>query len=256
MSRAVLVVLALSCAAACEISNTDPLPDIGANCTPNDPKCGVEHTCRPTPTGQVDAGLCAPVLSYGICDEADPVTHSPGREGTDEDREDVLVDEPADVELLDNVRSVTGLVRVFKQGGERVALDDLCGLKALQRTGGGMTVGNTDLTNLDGLQSLTSVGAGLVIVNNPGLTSLDALANMVDVGTRTIEVDNADTTFDVVIAANSDLPQEAVDAFVSGLEARSGKTFAVVACGNDGDPCAGDDVDLVQLLVATGGALQ
>ena len=41
---------------------------------------------------------------------------------------------------------------------------------------------NTDITNLDGLANLTSVGGGLFIDDNSSLTSLNGLANLISVG--------------------------------------------------------------------------
>jgi len=47
----------------------------------------------------------------------------------------------------------------------------------------GLTVANsTDITNIDGLANLTSVGGDLYIYGNASLTNIDGLANLTSVG--------------------------------------------------------------------------
>jgi hypothetical protein len=238
----------------CGISASDPLPGIGAPCNVASGQCPVEHACRPDAPG-AEEGLCAPLPSFGSCDDDEPVTHAPGREGEDLERDEVLVRDAESMIALEDVRAVSGRVRVFQEGAERVAIESFCGLRDLQRVGAGLVLADTTgIASLDGLQSLTSVGGGLLLLDNNGLTSLDALAQLVDVGSRTVTLaDDSQRTVDVVIAGNDELGDDVVAGFVAALEARVGRALTVVACSNDGAVCADDDVALVQQLVTTGG---
>ena len=62
-------------------------------------------------------------------------------------------------------------------------ITNLDGLANLTSVGGYLEIeGNDNLTNLDGLANLTSVGGSLYINRNDALTNLDGLANLTSVG--------------------------------------------------------------------------
>jgi hypothetical protein len=247
-----LVVAALGVAPACVIGENDPLPGIGAPCVVSEGHCDVEHTCVPNEPGAA-RGVCAPIASFGICDDDEPVRHPPGRRGEDKDATEIVVDGPEDLALLEDIRSVTGQVRVFKQGADDVEIDDLCAFRALQRVGDGLAIGDSTVTTLDGLQSVTSVDKGLAIFDNPELVNLDGLLDLVDVTERQVG-DNLEFDFDVIIAGNRKLPDDVVDDFVNGLKARTGKDLNVVACNNTigGRPCSTEDARLLGFLISNG----
>lgn len=244
-AAAILVGAAL---AGCPIGPTDPLPGFGAQCTIADGHCDIEHVCVPQKPGEA-TGLCAPIGSFGACDAKAAVTHSPGRVGEDKDATTIEITGPEDFGLIDGIRSVTGQVRVFKQGPESARIGDLCAFRALQRVGNGFAVADSDVSSLDGLESVTSVDGGVGIFDDRALTSLDGLQSLVQVGGRQVDTF---ASFDVVIAQNPLLTDAVVDAFVADLKARTGTDLAVVACNNGGRPCAGDDAQLVGFLVANG----
>lgn len=233
---------------ACAIPDRDPLPGLGAPCVVAEGSCDLEHVCRPDEAG-ADVGVCIPVGSYGACDADEPVKHAPGRRGEARVDDDITIDGPEDLALLEDLRAVTGLVRVFKQGAGDVVIGSLCAFRDLQQAGDGVGIGDSDITSLDGLQSLTSIGHGLVIFDNGELTNLDGLGNLVDLTPRPLRDFAA---LDLIIAGNGSLADEVVDAFVAGLEERMGRELAVVACNNAGRPCEGTDAQLLSFLVTNG----
>src|SRR5690606_27966980 len=80
-------------------------------------------------------------------------------------------------------------------------LTDLDGLSNLTSVGGFLDIhNNSNLTNLDGLSNLTSVGGFLAIYNNSNLTNLNGLSNLTSVGA------------DLVISSNYSLTD------ISGLQ--------------------------------------
>ena len=67
--------------------------------------------------------------------------------------------------------------------GNSTDITNLDGLANLTSVGGDLSIpGNGSLTNLDGLVSLTSLGGGLSVFGNGSLTNLDGLANLTSVG--------------------------------------------------------------------------
>ncbi len=69
---------------------------------------------------------------------------------------------------------------VLIQGGDITNLD---GLSALESIGGNLIIrNNSQLTNLDGLSNLTEIGGNLIIRNNSQLTNLDGLSNLTEIG--------------------------------------------------------------------------
>ena len=60
---------------------------------------------------------------------------------------------------------------------------DALGAAGCDRISGYLYIGNsTDITNLDGLTNITSLGGRLIISSNSALTNLDGLANLISVG--------------------------------------------------------------------------
>lgn len=234
----------------CAIGDNDPLPSLGAVCTVAEGKCGIEHVCRANAPGS-ERGVCVPVTSFGEACDDPPPSHPPGRNGTDEDNDQLVIRNQADAtSLLDEVRSVTGQVRTEPaEGGNGLAeLENLCAFRNLQRVGNGIGIGKTRVVDLNGLQSLTSVQGGLAIFANPTLTSLAGLDNLAHIEPGQIEGQE----FDVVIIGNENLEDEVVDPFIAALQERVGRELTVVACRNDGREC-GPLVDaLVDRIVAVG----
>jgi hypothetical protein len=189
-----------------------------------------------------------PVTSFGVCDDvAGPPTHPAGQLGSTEDAAEVTIDDEADIDLLEGDRLVSGDVLVFQQGPGGADVGALCGLRDLQRVGG-FAVIDSDVLSLDGLQSLTSVGAGLVVTQNTELRSLAGLANLVDVGLREVSGAGDLADFHVVIAGNQRVP----DAEVEALRARLPADAQFVACGNAGRECNAAESALLNLLATNG----
>lgn len=243
-----LLLASVSLIAGCPISPNDALPSLGDACVIAEGHCGLEHVCRPSGAGAA-SGVCMPVTSYGApCDALEPVTHPPGKKGEDDvDTVELTIDAPEDMPLLDNVRSFVGQVRMQRQGLP-IQLGNLCGFRDVQRVGDGLGLGKSDVTDLNGLQSLTSVEGGLAIYSNPALASLAGLENLVDITSRTVE----GVAFDVVIVGNFTLDDVVVEQFQAALEARVGRPLAVVACGNQGEPCGAQEQALAQALTSSG----
>jgi len=98
-----------------------------------------------------------------------------------------------DLTPLNILTSVSGLLLIM----ESDALTNLDGLESLTSVGS-LSIGNNDaLTNLDGLENLTSVGAGVNIVANDALTDLGGLGSLTSVGASlTISQNSALTNID------------------------------------------------------------
>jgi hypothetical protein len=78
---------------------------------------------------------------------------------------------------------VTGYLRVIDDADGTDNISNLNGLSELTSVGGDLWVVNIDLlTNLDGLRALTSVGGDLIIHNIDLLTNLDGLRALTSVG--------------------------------------------------------------------------
>lgn len=235
-------------AAGCPIGDDDLLPAMGAPCLTPDALCSVEHSCRPP--GPPPEGVCAPVMSFGDCDAVDGrPTHPPGRLGEIKVTDHVKIDDADDLEGLREVRLVTGTVEVFEEGPGNADVGALCPLRTLQVVGDGLAIGDSDLVNLDGLQSLTSVAHGLAIFNNRDLTSLGGLDNLVEIGPREVETF---ARFNVIIAGNPRLLEGEVTAFEDRLQQKNGGALAIVSCSNAADPCAGAEAELLNFLTANG----
>lgn len=235
-------------AAGCAIGADDLLPAIGAPCQTSAALCSVEHVCRPGDSPP--NGLCAPVGSYGACDELDgPPSHPPGRLGEIKDATEVKIASAADLEQLREVRMVTGSVEIFEVGPGNAEVGTLCALRDLQVVGNGLGIGDSDLIDLDGLQSLTSVTAGLAIFNNRELTSLQGLENLVEVTGRALE---GFQNVQLIIAGNPLLPEEEVTALEDRLRQSNGGALASVSCSNRANACEGAELQLLTLLASSG----
>ncbi|MBI1945043.1 MAG: hypothetical protein HYS27_05070 [Deltaproteobacteria bacterium] len=245
---AVGVVLLLATQGGCPIGDDDLLPSMGAPCSTHEALCGMEHVCRPP--GPPPDGVCAPVMSYGSCDDVDgKPSHPPGRLGDSKQADEVKIESAADLEQLREVRLLDGTLEVFEQGPGDADVGDLCPLRTLQLVTDGAAIGDSDLTDLDGLQSLTSVAGGLAVFNNRQLTSLSGLDNLVEVGPRTVE---SFAAFHVIIAGNPQLPESDITAFEQRLQGQNGNALRIVSCSNAANPCAGEEAELLAFLTANG----
>lgn len=243
---------------ACPIAPNDPLPFFGANCALGEARCGIEHVCQKRADATGAEGTCVPVVSYGaVCDDIKAVSHPPGRVGDDVDNDAIVIKSEADaVAFLDNVRSVTGQVRIERPDDppgpqprpDFAELENLCSFRDLQIVGNGLGISEMNLTNLDGLQSVTSIVGGLAIFTNPSLESLDGLANLSAIEPGVV----AGESFDVAIVNNRNLPEAVAAAFLDELEARVGRPLDAISCGNDGPVCPEGINDVVQ-QITTGG---
>lgn len=240
--------LALFLGAGCPIGADDLLPAMGRACRTPEALCDVEHVCRP---GEAPPdGLCAPVMSFGRCDEVDgPPSHPPGRLAEIKDTAEVKIVSASDLEQLREVRLVTGSVEIFEDGPADAEVGTLCPLRALQVVGDGLAIGDSDLVDLDGLQSLTSVQAGLAIFNNRELTSLAGLENLVEVTGRQVE---GFVNLQLIIAGNPQLPESEVTALEDRLRAQHGGNLVSISCSNRADVCAGAELQLLNLLASSG----
>jgi hypothetical protein len=82
-----------------------------------------------------------------------------------------------------NYTNVTGSLIIEPNTRRSDLISNLDGLNSLNSIGGTLTIRrNTDLTNLEGLSSLTSVGGSLNISENTILTSLNGLHNINSIG--------------------------------------------------------------------------
>ncbi len=233
---------------ACPIGDDDPLPSMGLPCSTREALCGVDMVCRPA--ALPPDGACAPVMSYGSCDDdAGAPRHPPGRLGDIKDVDVLTVESAADLEQLREVRLVDGMLQIFEAGPGNADVGDLCPLRTLQLVTEGLGVGDSDLEDLDGLQSLTSVAGGVAVFNNRSLTSLRGLDNLVEVGPRTV---GSFASFHVIIAGNPLLPESEVSAFEERIQGDNGGALTIISCSNAGAACADDEADLLAYITVNG----
>lgn len=256
LMRSPLLALSLSLSSlstwsGCPIGDNDLLSGMGRACTLDEANCEQELVCTPAPDISAD-GLCAPVDSFGSCGEA---THPPGRLGglksTDADNP-IKIDEASDFSTFESerVRKVEGQLRVLPSGVGTAEIGALCPLKHLQVVTDGLVIGKTDLTSLDGLQSLTFVGRGMVVFTNSELTDVRALKNLVDVTARSLTVGPVERSFQLVIADNESLPDADVQQLIATLHETT-PALEITACGNRGGrACNGDEATLLSLIAA------
>ena len=203
---------------------------IGVSCAPDGADCSLDHVCTALEAGANDA-VCAPLLDLGSC----PAPNWPQRVGNTRD-EALLVDDPAELARLDNLRLVEGDVSIRKSNeappGSVLDIADVCAASALQRVQGRLTVYATNLTTLDGLQSLSSTGAGVVVVGNRELTDVTPLAHLLVSGD--VEAGPGTDLHQIVIANNEALPAASITELVESLP----DNIEVTHCGNRGElPC-------------------
>jgi hypothetical protein len=191
---------------------------IGRACSVEGPPCARDHVCE-AGDAIVD-GLCAPIDDYGDCGPA-AYPLAPGQvraEGLD-------VNEAGELGFLRDVVRVEGDLFIDGPfGAGTLQVGDLCGVQGLQQVTGSLLVAQTDVTTLDGLQSVSFVGAGVGIAGNPNLVDLDGLANLV----RVVPLEGRN--FEIVIANNAALERDALQRFLDALAGRP--SIRVIACGN------------------------
>jgi|GEM_PF-1174748 len=213
---AMAAVMTVMSTSSCAIDATRD--GIGAPCVVDGAACPTDHVCL-VDDGET-AGLCAPILDYGSCD---PPSY-PQAVGQ-------LRDETLDIDAVDDFEKLRDVVRVegdlFIDGaaGTVLRLGDLCSVAGVQQVTGSLLVAQTDITTLDGLQGMGSVGAGVGIAANPNLTDLQGLINLMGV-----KPPDAGEAFTIVIADNAALPAEAIRALRAALAVRPG--IQIFACGN------------------------
>ena len=119
-----------------------------------------------------------------------------------------------------NCTEIGGFMRIM--GAD---ITNLNVLNVLTSVGGYLTIGENDsLTSLTGLEGLTSIGGGLIFQSNPALTSLTGLDNLTSIGSD-LYIDNNDaltslTGLDNLTSIGGDLYIDNNDALTSltGLE--------------------------------------
>lgn len=219
MKRICMLSVVIAAVAGCPISG--PREGIGAVCVPGDAVCPLDYYCLPDDVEQT-SGMCAPVLDYGSCDAPGwPIRVAEVRDETLE------VDTVDDLDFLLDVSRVEGDLIIAPSGaGQTLQLGALCDISGLQQVTGSLLVKNTDLTSLDGLQGLSSVGAGLGIAGNRLLTDIQGLTNLVSATAR------AGDDFNIVIADNATLPAAAIVELRQAIQASGVTTARLYACGN------------------------
>ena len=91
---------------------------------------------------------------------------------------DYLIKNESDMEAISHCESISGYLGIYESN-----LTNLDGLSNLTTVGEGVYISsNESLTNLDGLSNLTSVGGYLNIYDNGSLTNLDGLSNLTTIG--------------------------------------------------------------------------
>ncbi|MCH9686247.1 MAG: hypothetical protein K0V04_32745 [Deltaproteobacteria bacterium] len=81
-------------------------------------------------------------------------------------------------DVLVGIREVTGSVRI-----NSIDVTNLDFMECLQTVGGDVTIfGNDQLTNVDGLWSLTDIGTNFIFTENDALIDFDGLPNVVELG--------------------------------------------------------------------------
>lgn len=217
-SKHLVVVAALLGVGGCPL--TGPRDGIGQLCFVDEEPCALDHICLAEPDGALD-GLCAPIVDYGRSCDVPSYPQRPGETRT----EGLEVDDPDAMGFLTDVVRVEGdLVLDGPFTGPPLAIDSLCDISGLQQVTGTLLIAQTNLSSLDGLQSLSYVGGGIGIAGNPDLVDLSALANVIRVDAPD------DARFSIVIAENRSLPREALRDLKDALADRPSITIA--ACGN------------------------
>lgn len=93
----------------------------------------------------------------------------------------------ADPSILEGVRRVEGSLRI-----NRIALADLDFMACVQEVTGDVTIyGNEQLTSVDGLFGLTSIGTDFVFSDNDAITDFDGLPNVVTIPRNLVIKNNA-----------------------------------------------------------------
>jgi len=234
MKRICLLSVVVAAVAGCPIDGSRE--GIGSVCVPGEAVCPIDYYCLPDDADQA-TGVCAPALDYGSCDAPTwPIRPAELRD------ESLDVDTVGDLDFLRDVTRVEGdLIIAPPAAGQTLQLGTLCDISGLQQVTGSMLVKNTDLTSLDGLQSLSVVGAGIGIAGNRLLTDIKGLTNLVSAVAR--DGDN----FNIVIADNATLPDTAIIELRQAIQASEVTSARLYACGNarggNDDPVCPASVD-------------
>ncbi len=136
---------------------------------------------------------------------------------------------------LSGYTSVTGHLYITS-----TSLTNLEGLECLTSVGSTLTItGNDFLTNLEGLMNLTSVGADLRIANNDSPTNLVGLENLTSVGTDLYIANNNSL---INLAALSNITSVGEDLYIQGNE-------SLTTLGLDSLNDVGDDFMIFENII-------
>jgi len=91
---------------------------------------------------------------------------------------------------LENLSSVGGSIGVSGEGSALPAVSTLAPLSNLTTVGGNLWFEFLPLTNLDGLENLTSIGGQLLVFGCNSMTDINALANLNSIGSIEIQYNN------------------------------------------------------------------
>jgi hypothetical protein len=155
--------------------------------------------------------------------------------------------DPAPVSACPDGGAVTGAVDIRAAG----ALATMAGCTSVE---GSLTVMDSSLTTLAGLESLTSVGGDLVILNNSALTNLDALHALTTVGAEVRVQDNAKLTSVGGLGALTSIPGSLMVYRNAALTTLSLASLTSVASGPLNNPHHMGPLSL-QLYVSTNNAM-
>jgi len=141
-----------------------------------------ESADESTTTGEPPGGAC---LEEQVI--PDPPVDCSGAAGV-LDTSAIIEDGGDDPSILDGIVTVNGSIRI-----NRTAETDLNFMACVQEVTGDVTIfGNDQLTNVDGLWNLTSVGTDFIFSENAALTDFDGLPNITGID-RNLIIKNNDS---------------------------------------------------------------
>lgn len=169
---------------------------------PSDGDAGSTETSAATGTSNVDGGSDTssdgaeapsddgPPPPSDSCNDPQEVPAAPvDCSGADGVITTSVIIEPGqdDPSILMNVRRVEGSIRI-----SRLDATDLSFMACVEEVTGDVTIfGNDQLTNVEGLWSLSSVGTDFVFSENDAITDFDGLPNMVSITRNLVMKNNA-----------------------------------------------------------------
>lgn len=130
---------------------------------------------------------------------------------------------PYDLSRYRGVTCITGDLPLTYHAGA-----DLTAFEHLQKVGGSLRLEWSQLVSVDGLENLTDIGGQLAVVGNQWLADLDGLSSLSNLGAL-----NPPGGADLLIQGNAALPA----CWVSALEAQTSTTCGAAETG----PCWGND---------------